>query len=154
MSDYKGFDFIMQLQGTGGSINELTGWYQKAVFTNGGTAQRWQYENRWTPQNPDRNAKYLRVTPSSYPGSEETSDYWTFNSSFLRVKNIQIGYNLPKNFLLKYKIQGCRIYVNGENLASFDNYYQGWDPEMDNGGENGSFYPIIATYTAGISIKF
>ena len=79
-------------------------------------------DNRWTAANPDRNAKYPRLE-MSYHGApwDVDYDYWTQNASFLRLKNVQLGYNVPikSNF-----VNHIRVYVSGENLKSFDYYYQ------------------------------
>ena len=150
--DYGNFDFSLQLQGIAGRKNLLSGWYQQTAFVNGGTAQRWQYENRWIPANPDPNARYPKVVPGSNDGLRLTSTYWLLDAGFLRIENLQLGYNLSPAILDHTGIDRMRIYVNGENLYSFDNFYQGWDPEMDSGGGNGTFYPITATYSVGVNI--
>ena len=153
--EYKNFDFSVQLQGVAGNKNMLSGWYQQLALVNGGTAQRWQYENRWTYDNPDRNAKFPKMKPYVIDSEISVpSTYWLLNSSFLRVKNIQLGYNLSSEILNKIKIQRLRLYVNAENFYCFNSYYKGWDPEMYSANDNGSFYPIVATYTFGVNVTF
>src|SRR5690554_5306815 len=153
-ASYANFDFSMQLQGISGNENFLPGDYQQTAFVNGGTAQRWQMENRWTTDNPDPNAKYPVMLLGSNNGLRFISTYWLRDAGFLQVKNIQIGYNLPSSLLSSIGIQSSRIYVNGENIYRFDNYYPGWDPEMGSGTGNGQFYPNTATYSIGLRVNF
>jgi TonB-dependent starch-binding outer membrane protein SusC len=152
---FNNFDFSLQLQGVSGNKNYLGGAYQQTAFVNGGTAQRWQMENRWTQENPDRNAKYPLMLEGSNNGMRFISTYWLRDAGFLQVKNIQLGYNLPGNLLRSLGIQNTRVFINGENIHRFDNYYKGWDPEMlSMEGANGEFYPNTATYSVGIKVDF
>ncbi len=153
-ASYANFDFSLQLQGVAGNENYLPGAYQQTAFVNGGTAQGWQMENRWTQENPDRNAKYPVMLVGSNDGLRYVSTYWLRDAGFLQVKNVQLGYNLPDDLLSSVGIQSSRIYINGENVYRFDNYYPGWDPEMGSGGGNGQFYPNTATYTIGLKVNF
>jgi hypothetical protein len=85
----------------------------------------------------------------------QKSDYWIRNASFLRIKNIQIGYTVPQNILNKVGLQYCRIYLSGENLYNFNSFYKGWDPENSiSTGDSPSYYPINAIYSFGCSIRF
>lgn len=151
---FSNFDFSLQLQGIDGNENYLPGDYQQTAFVNGGTAQRWQMENRWTRENPDRDAKYPIMLVGSNNGLRFVSTYWMRDAGFLQVKNIQLGYNLPSDLLSSIGIQRSRIYINGENVYRFDNYYPGWDPEMGSGRGNGQFYPNTATYSIGLRVNF
>jgi hypothetical protein len=89
------------------------------------------------------------------------------NGSYLRIKNIQLGYTLGNDLLKHLKIQSVRVYVSAENMASFSKYPQGWDPEISGGtidasgnanaGGNvvsGTYYPILANYTFGVNVNF
>lgn len=150
-ANYGGFDFYLQLQGQGGLIKLLTG--DEKAFDNYGNIQQWHVENRWTEDNPDRNAEYPRLE-MAYHGAPWDSDldYWTRNASFLRIKNVQLGYNVPLK--IKY-IDQVRVYVSGENLKSFDYFYQGWDPEMETIGRYAvSYYPIARIWSFGLNIQF
>jgi hypothetical protein len=62
-----------------------------------------------------------------------------------------LGYNLPEGLLNRSFLNKVRIYVSGENLATFTNYFKGWDPEMNT---SGSFYPLLRVFAAGIDVKF
>nr|WP_322623502.1 TonB-dependent receptor [uncultured Flavobacterium sp.] len=150
-ASYKGFDFSALVSGLGGYKKRLDS-YEAYAFYNGGQIQRWQADNRWTEENPNPDAKYPKLTTlNGSSGNLFTSTYWLRNASFLRLKNIQLGYTLPKNIVQdKMKMEKLRFYVGGQNLLTFNKFYQGWDPEMS----NGNFYPITKTYTIGINATF
>ncbi|RIH67018.1 SusC/RagA family TonB-linked outer membrane protein [Mariniphaga sediminis] len=153
-ADFKGFDFYLQLQGQAGLEKLIQG--KELAFVNNGNIQQWHIDNRWTEKNPDRHAKYPRLEMAlhEYPW-EVNLDYWTRDASFLRVKTIQLGYNITSKLLQRTFIDQFRVYVNGENIKSFDHYYPGWDPEMTTtGGQNPSYYPITGLWSVGISVQF
>ena len=110
-------------------------------------------DGRFNPDQPTRYPAYPRleeVTNSGTPNTV-TSDFWVINAAYLRVKNIQLAYNVPKNILNKMRLNNLKLYVTGENMFSFNNFRQGWDPEINTGGD---YYPILRTYTFGINLKF
>ncbi|GGF67399.1 SusC/RagA family TonB-linked outer membrane protein [Wenyingzhuangia marina] len=154
-ADYKGFDISVLLQGLAG-FNRQIGAYQAYAFYNGGQIQQWQADNRWTEENPDPNAEYIKLTSLNQgSGTIRPSTFWDRNASFLRIKNVQIGYNFPKPLLDALKIQKLRIYVTGQNLHTFNSFYKGWDPEMSQStGDNSPFYPITSVYTLGLNLNF
>ncbi|MDR1601906.1 MAG: TonB-dependent receptor [Tannerella sp.] len=149
-ADYRNFDAVIILQGLGGHKQRL-GSYQGYAFYNSGQIQAWQADNRWTEENPDRNAAYPKLTSlNDNAGTIMTSTYWIRNASFLRAKNIQIGYSLPQSMLEKIKLSQFRVFFSGQNLFCINSSYPGWDPEIS----SGNFYPVTATYTFGLNIKF
>jgi len=154
-AEYKDFDISVLLSGMGGYKQQM-GSYQAYAFYNSGSIQKWQIDNRWTTENPDRNAKYIKLTSLSMgAGTLQTSTYWLRNASFLRAKNIQVGYTLPKSQISKLGISQMRIYFSGQNLFCFKSFYKGWDPEMSySTGDHPSFYPITSVYTFGLNLKF
>jgi TonB-linked SusC/RagA family outer membrane protein len=154
-ADYMGFDFSLLLQGLGGYEKQM-GSYMAFAFYNSGQIQRWQADNAWTEANPNPNALYPKLT-SLNMGSEnvQSSTFWNRNASFLRVKNLQVGYTIPKSLTQKIKISSLRIFYSGQNLFTFNHFYTGWDPEMYQAtGDNPSFYPITAVHTFGLNVKF
>jgi hypothetical protein len=151
-ASFKGFDLTVLLQGisgVSGYLNNYAGW----AFYQNGNVQRWQMDERWTTQNPDRDAKYPRMELISNTGTNNTltSSYWTLNGSYLRLKNIQLGYTVPSVLTRRIKVSTVRLYANAENLKTFSNYRKGWDPEINTGG---SYYPILSNYTFGLNINF
>jgi TonB-linked SusC/RagA family outer membrane protein len=151
-AQYKQFDFIAFLQGVAGVQGRLDG-YVGYAFNNLGTIQQWQIDGRFNPENPVQYPAYPRLEIVTNSGTPNTvlSDFWTINASYLRIKNLQLGYNLPKPALQKVKIDNFRVYFSAENFYTFNNYREGWDPEINT---NGSYYPILATFTLGVNVKF
>ncbi len=154
-ADYEGFDFSMLLQGLGGYKQQM-GSYQAYAFYNSGSIQQWQIDNRWTAENPDRNAKYIKLTSLSMgAGTIQSSTYWLKNATFLRCKNLQLGYTFPRKTSERLGLGQLRVYFSGQNLFCLNSYYKGWDPEMyQSTGDAPNFYPITAVYTFGLNIKF
>jgi len=154
-ASYKGFDFSALLQGLGGH-KRLIGSYMAYAFYNGGQIQRWQADNCWTEANPDKWAEYPRLETLNMNNTNlQTSDYWIRNASFLRLKNVQIGYTLPKVWTKKIGLENVRVYISGQNLCSFNSFYKGWDPENEIGtGDSPSYYPINSIYSFGFNLKF
>jgi TonB-linked SusC/RagA family outer membrane protein len=152
--DYKGFDFYLQLQGQAGLQKMIQG--KELAFLNNGNIQQWHIDNRWTEANPDRNAEYPRLEMALHeaPWADQL-DYWTRDASFVRIKTLQLGYNLSPDFLENTFIDKLRAYISGENLKSFDHYYPGWDPEMTtSGGQSPSYYPVTRMWSVGVNVQF
>ncbi|WP_289064062.1 TonB-dependent receptor [uncultured Zobellia sp.] len=150
--NYKNFDFSLFLQGVGGVKGELTN-YAGYAFFNLGNIQRWQMEGRFDPENPVRYPEYPRlevVTNSGTPNTT-TSDFWVIDAGYLRVKNVQLGYNFSSSVTDLVGIDNLRVYLGAENLHTFKSYRDGWDPEINS---SGGYYPILTTYTFGLNLKF
>ena len=149
-ADYKGFDINIFLYGVGKRDNYISGVGVEPF--NGGNWIASGLESaldRWTPGNPD--AKYPRLF-SGGNGNFTASDFFLRNGAFMRVKQITLGYSVPKKTLERLKIQQLRFYVNTVNPFTFSNYEPGFDPEVSN--TNGAFYPIMKTTTVGVNLRF
>lgn len=149
---YKGFDLNIFLQGVASVSGYLDG-YAGYAFWSEGNVQKWQMEGAFDPENPTRNPEYPRITNmgNTVGVNNQLSDYWVRNAAYLRVKNIQVGYSLPKSILKNTFISSVRIYAATENPFTFHGYPTGWDPEINSGGQ---FYPVLANYTFGLNLKF
>lgn len=151
-SGYKGFDLGILLQGVAGVQGMLS---QSAgfAFFNLGSIQRWQMEGRFDPSNPVRYPEYprLEILPNNVSPNTQISDFWVINASYLRVKNLQLGYRLPEKFLKSVKLKQLRLYANAENIFTKSQYREGWDPELNS---DGRFYPIVGTFTMGLNLNF
>ncbi|HOF56240.1 MAG TPA: TonB-dependent receptor [Prolixibacteraceae bacterium] len=154
-ASYIGFDFSALLQGLGGH-QRLIGSYMAYTFYNGGQIQQWQVDNRWTTKNPDKWAKYPRLETLNMSNTNlQVSDYWLRDASFLRIKNVQLGYTFTKSFVSQLGLQQLRVFFSGQNLYNFNSFYKGWDPENEiPTGDAPSFYPINSIYSFGINAKF
>ncbi|WP_423786480.1 TonB-dependent receptor [Hoylesella timonensis] len=151
--DYKGFDFSVLLQGVAGVKGRLNEWAGFAFFQEG-NIQKWQMEECWNMNQTNRYPKYPRLEIMSNAGSNNTllSDFWILNASFVKVRNIQFGYKLPKNIISRVGISSMRAYISLDNPFSFDSYRKGWDPENTN--NRGSYYPVMSSYTFGLTLAF
>ena len=144
---YKGFDLSMFWQGVGkanGYLNEQS----TMPFFLGGTAME-MHKDRWTPDN--RNAAFPRLA-FNQTNNQQQSTFWMKDASYLRLKNFQIGYTFPKSLMNKIFIQNLRVYVSGQNLLTFDKFWDGYDVEAPIG--RGSFYPQVKLYSIGLDVKF
>lgn len=152
---YKGFDLSMLVQGLGGH-KRLIGSYMAYAFYNGGQIQRWQADNCWTEERPDKWAEYPRLeTLNMNNANLQVSDYWIRNASFLRLKNLQLGYTLPRAIVSRMGIESLRVFISGQNLLTLNSFYKGWDPENEIGtGDAPSYYPINSIYSFGLNVKF
>jgi TonB-linked SusC/RagA family outer membrane protein len=153
-ADYKGFDFLAQFAGIGGAERTLASNETRIAFQNDVAPQRWQVDGRWTVENPDPDASYPIFSTDLTNGvNTAQSTFWLRNASYFRLKNLQVGYSLPKSALAAIKMTRLRIYVSGTNLFTFSNFFDGWDPEPVNPGNN-NFYPFTSVYSLGINAQF
>lgn len=153
-ASYKGIDLSALFQGVGGH-KRLIGSYMAYAFYNGGQIQKWQADNAFRPDAPDKYAEYplLETLNMNHPNLE-VSDYWVRDASFLRLKNLTLGYTLPSVVTHKLGCQSIRFYVSGENLFNITKFYKGWDPENEIGtGDAPSYYPITRIWSFGININ-
>jgi len=154
---YKNFNVRLTFYGAAGMRRELEH-YAARAFANGSNVQKWMFDNRWTLENPDRDALYPRMKIHGEGRGDPYgwhSTYWAWDASYLKIKTLRIGYNIPSNLLQPIGINSLRIYTSARNLVSFDNYVPGWDPEMQvvsSGG--GKHYPNMRVYTLGINVQF
>ena len=105
------------------------------------------YDNRWTPETAGA-AKYPVVTDGFNVQSMRRSTVWQKDASYLRLKNLEVGYTLPKKVVSKLKINNLRVFVNGTNLYTWDKINHTIDPESDN------WYPIQRAVNFGLAVDF
>ena len=106
----------------------------------------------WSPFNTaeeNKNAVYPRLTNISKGNNYATSNFWMFEGSYFRLKNITLGYTLPKSLTNAAGIDRIRLYVSGSDLFCLSNFPKGWDPEMDS-----SSYPITTSLLVGVQVNF
>jgi TonB-dependent starch-binding outer membrane protein SusC len=89
---------------------------------------------RWTPQNPHNDIRYPRVMFGDLNNNRRTSTRWLEDGSYLRLRNITVGYNFPTTIAQKLKVSRLRVYVQGQNLITWTKY-SGFDPEISTFGE-------------------
>lgn len=154
---YKGIRLSSFIQGVGKTNGYLNSHYV-VPLANASAVKPWQ-EDYWTPENKE--AALPRLSHVS-TNNTQNSTFWMKDASYVRLKNLQIGFDLPTNFLSKLKLSKAFIYVNGQNLFTKTNFYEGYDPEVNyNAGSNegvslggGNYYPQVKVYTFGLDLKF
>jgi hypothetical protein len=133
---------------------------KRTLFREGDFAMPWSDWWRYPPQfyygqtwNEDRqDAYYPRLTHGDIRHwNYQASTMQKINAAYVRLKNIQIGYTLPKSLLQKIGIERTRFYVSGQDLFEIHGVKGGWDPESDTGGFN---YPFQRYYSFGIDLTF
>jgi tonB-linked outer membrane protein, susC/ragA family len=146
--EYKGIDFEMFWQGIG----------KRDWFPGNGSAAYWGFTNEWqtplttsldywTPENT--NAFFPRLGWAN-GGNRNTSTRYLQNASYCRLKNVTLGYTLPRNILDKIGVSRLRVYVTGENLLTFTSLIKAFDPET----LNNMTYPINKKIAVGLNLTF
>ena len=145
---WKGFDFNVLLQGSAGRKDYWLNSFNTTNIPQSRYASSWvQWDNPWSVSNPT--GIWPRL--AGLGNNVTTTSFWLDDLSFMRVKNIQFGYNLPKKWLTKLTIENLRIYASGENLATFTKF-RGLDPERM--GNASDMYPLNKSYSIGINLGF
>ena len=146
--EWRGIDCQIFFQGA--AITDLyVNGYGYWEFTNTGSVMK-HHLGRWTPENKDH-ATYPSLSPTTSKQNHRLSTFWLKNGNYLRLKNVQIGYTLPSNWMKKAKITSARIYVSGTNLLTFACFKE-YDPESSDGGNTS--YPQMRNYSVGLNLKF
>jgi hypothetical protein len=148
-SGFKGFDLSFFFQGIGREsffIDPAT----IAPFINERNALDIIAENHWSVDNPDPYAFWPRLSTQSVQNNDHRSTWWIRNGSFLRLKNVEFGYTLPRRVTQRINVDKARFYVNGVNLIHFSKFKL-WDPEM---AGNGLGYPTQRVFNIGAQISF
>ena len=148
--NWKGIDFSILLQGAARSSIYLQ---QDIAWDNFWGNYYEEHIGRWTPETA-ATATYPRFTKAATPAHPNyyKSDYWLKDSKYLRLKNIQLGYTIPRKLLKKFGVRSLRVYANAYNLFTWDNVKK-VDPESSN-NSNGQFYPQQKVINFGINLNF
>lgn len=156
--EYKGIYANIFFQGAGntsvllgGSTSE--GWYPFSWGVDQSNYRTFALD-RWTEDNPSQNVVIPRLHNGNTNNANNmvSSTWWLRDGSFLRLKNIEIGYQIPKKALNKIGLEAARIYLMGYNLAVWDDIKY-FDPEAGNGNA-GLNYPLPRTFTLGVDFTF
>jgi TonB-linked SusC/RagA family outer membrane protein len=151
---YKSFDLSAFFQGTenvtriisGGPIQGPEG----SILVNGQILAD-AADKRWSLDNQNPNAEYPRFSLAYNENNRQASTFYQKDMSFIRIKNAEMGYTLPKAFVSKAKITNVRIYAQAVNLLTFSKFKL-WDPELD--ASYGNIYPQMKTISFGASLNF
>ena len=149
---WKGFDLSMTWQGVG-SVSHIFNREVLGEFSGDASHPSTMWKDSWTENN--HNAKMPRVFETGNSPSDMTramSTFWLWNTAYLRLKTLQLGYSLPENVLKAIGVERVRIYYAGENLLTFHSLPFNIDPEITS--ERGSSYPLLRSHAIGINITF
>ena len=149
---WKNFDFSMQWTGAWNVDRMLSEFRQPLGDTQNKGLLLYQYENTWRSSEDSYTAKFPRITATNRKNNfEKGSDLYLINASYLRLKNIEIGYNFDFPFMRKLKLNSCRMYVNGYNLLTFTAFDWG-DPESRQSDRPN--YPLTRVFNIGLKLGF
>ncbi len=144
---YKDFDFSAFFQGAFDVYGYYTGESSYAFYNSGNVLER--HLDRWTPEN--HNASYPRITKDSQINFS-TSSFWLQDASYVRLKNISLGYNIPSVLTQKIGIDKVKVYISGENLLTFSGL-EGIDPEAP-ASNRGAYYGNVKKVSLGLKVSF
>ncbi|MDR1203281.1 MAG: hypothetical protein LBL58_16855 [Tannerellaceae bacterium] len=154
---YKNFDLSLAFTGTFG--NDMWNEYLfKGFATSTDNTPVEAYVNAWRREGDQ--TTYPRISQSDLNNNARSSSWYVEDGSYIRLKNIQLGYNLPKSFVSKSKLfSSCRFYLGGQNLLTFTKY-KGMDPEVGANddvttlGIESLRYPSSKIMTVGVNVTF
>lgn len=148
-ADYKGFDLQALFQGSYGrwdvwldDFNNVNVPAERYAFQSHHWTDTWSLDNR--------NASLPRLVTGSGGSNRTESTYWAQQTSYLRLKNLQLGYSIPAKILNRVSLNRARIFVSAENLFTITDW-KGIDPEKNHDWDA---YPMVKTYSVGLNVEF
>jgi hypothetical protein len=145
---YKGFDFTVFLQGAAGRKDYWQTIYNNTNFNNARYAASWEHwTNPWSWDN--RDGLWPRLGGSG--NNRNQTSFWLDDMSYLRVKNLQLGYTVPAKVLSRLGVTNLRIVGSAENIGTLT-AFRGLDPEKQ--GDDNNVYPINKSYSLAINLSF
>lgn len=156
---HKGFDVSVFFQGLGREsfwIDATSAYstkynkYGTAPFVNNGQLLKAYSDSHWSEDNRDIYALYPRYSAYENHNNTQVSTWWMRDGSFVRLKQMELGYTLPQKLTNKIHIDNLRVYFQGNNLLCWSKFKL-WDPELAGEGFN---YPIQRTFNIGVNVTF
>ncbi len=145
---WKGFDLTVFLQGSAGRKDYWLNNYKNLNIASSRHASTWEYwNNPWAVDNRDGGWPRLNGNGSN----NRQTTFWLDDMSYLRLKNVQLGYNVPQPILSRLMIKNLRVFASAENLATFTSY-RGLDPEK--AGSANDLFPLLKSYSFGVNLTF
>ncbi len=146
-AEYKGFGLNMMFQGVGRYTANLNAKGMYWPLMNSTSLSQKYYDGRWTPSNP--NAEFPRLSSTSNSNNYRPSTFWQRSRSFLKLRNVEVFYNLPKSLMSQTGfIKTAKVYVRGVDLFTIDNIDDA-DPEV-----YGVTAPVNKSIVAGVALSF
>ena len=148
---YKMFDFTAFFQGVAGCVRYM---YNEAYgnFSGDSGSPSTFWTDRWTPENHTNDVPRATLNGELSMPSTLISDFWAKDASYLRLKNIQVGFTFPKSWCQVLKIPSARVYYSGQNLFTIKGMPKGMDPESPSG--RGGSYPQVKVNSFGVNVSF
>lgn len=151
---YKNWDFNLSFAGVGHQNVLFQSYWIQPLKEQWGAVPAILLGNCWSTLNTDeqnRKVKYPKMTWTNTSNTFAGSDYWLFNGAYCRVKNITLGYTVPKHIITKTKVlDNLRVYASVTDLPAISKYPKGWDPELS--GNSAEF--ISTSFIFGVNVKF
>ncbi|WP_333864809.1 SusC/RagA family TonB-linked outer membrane protein [Sphingobacterium sp.] len=156
-ADYKNFDFSIFMQGV-----MKRDYWQGGYYFWGATSKWWStglvdhldyFRTADNPLGENLDAYYARPVFGTSK-NQQTQTRFLQNAAYIRIKNIQLGYTLPKTTTNRFGVERLRVYVSGENIWTGSSVAGMFDPETIDGGSNGTVYPLTKVWSAGLSVTF
>ncbi|TKG89215.1 TonB-dependent receptor [Puteibacter caeruleilacunae] len=150
--DYKNISLSMQWNGATGVSRVLAGTYREPLGPTGDRSlMQEQFDNRWTPETAET-ATLPRASMSSLTNNSQVSDLWIRDASYIRLKNIRLGYTIQSHAVKRLGVKKLDVFVAGQNILTFDKL-KILDPESRTTALNPG-YPIMAVYNIGVNLSF
>ncbi|WP_231490910.1 TonB-dependent receptor [Pedobacter sp. Leaf170] len=148
---YKRFSFSAFFQGVEGIKNRVNNWGIDPFMQ--GTAPSTKFLNAWTPENRSNTVPALYVSGYSGVAPYTASTYYLQDASYLRLKNVMLGYDVPVGAISRIGIKNLNVYVSADNLFTVTKY-EGGDPERASSTGNLAQYPQTKIFNIGLNVKF
>ncbi|MRX47006.1 SusC/RagA family TonB-linked outer membrane protein [Pedobacter puniceum] len=145
--NYKGIDLAVTFQGVHGLDRILNSNGQQPMPDDRNNGLSY-WLNRWTPENPSTELPRLGGVNNTV-----ISDFYVQDVSFLRLRNLELGYTIPSILTKKYGISRLRFYLSGQNILTFTKL-ENFDPERERGGATDRLTPLYKIYSFGLNLKF
>ena len=149
---WRGIDFSFVLQGVGKCSGYLEGSARHALQDMAAYPQKVHLERYNVVTNPNPKASYPRLTYNTGFNQNTFSTFWLEDASYLRVKNVQLGYTFPEKWMKKARIDNFRVYASADNLFTFSKFFYAYDPETP--VSKGGYYPLVKSVVIGVNLTF
>lgn len=153
MLQYQGFDLTLMFNGVGQHTRRYDGFQVQPFLENFGNAPAVMLNNYWSKDNSEvenAQAEYPRLSARSETNNYAVSDFWLFNGSYFRMKNVTLGYTLPVALISRASLNQVKFYVGLRDYFTVQsNFIEGWDPEAVSNG-----YPIMKSVLFGVNVRF
>ena len=159
-ASWKGIDFSALFQGASNVSIAYSRRATQAFFDSDPAAAANYLLESWTQERYDQGLpiRFPRFAvgngANSFTHNYQNSTFWISNASYVRLKNIEVGYTIKASIIKKFHIKSSRIYINANNIYTWSTVLPGIDPETPNLGANLEPYPLVRTINAGININF